>query len=68
MTPVRIEYDIGANVHGQRVRLVLASTTGGGRAWTIHRDAANQRDDCGWVGGLTREQILRMAEAVKQHP
>lgn len=68
MQPSRIEYDIGSNVHGQPIRLVREQTTGRGPAWTIFRDEADQRDDRTWVGGLTRDQILRMAEAVKQHP
>ncbi|QYM80254.1 hypothetical protein K0B96_06475 [Horticoccus luteus] len=67
MTPSRIEYDLGSNVHGQPVRLVRAETTGRGPAWTIYRDAADQRDDSSEVGGLTSEQIKRMGDAVKQH-
>lgn len=68
MTPSRVEYDLGSNVHGQPVRLVREQTTGRGPAWTIYRDEADQRDDRSWVCGLKREQILLMAEAVKQHP
>jgi hypothetical protein len=68
MTPSRVEYDIGSNVHNQPVRLVREATTGRGAAWKICRDEADQRDDRVFIAGLTREQILRMAEAVKQHP
>ena len=67
MKPTRIEYDLGDNVHGQPVRLVCEATTGRGMAWTICRDQADQRDDSAFVSGLTRDQILNMAEAVKQH-
>lgn len=65
MSPVRIEFDLGQNIHGQPLRLVKERTTGGRMAWTLYRDEANQRDDRSSVGGLTSEVILKMAEAVK---
>lgn len=65
MNPVRIEFDLGNNAYGQPVRLIRSRGTGGERVWIIQRDQANQRDDCSEVGGLTSQQIIDMAEAVK---
>lgn len=58
---VRVEYDLGDNIFGQRVTLVRERATGGGFGWTIHRHEANQRDDSSVVRGLTGQQLHRMA-------
>jgi hypothetical protein len=60
-----IEFDIGRTKHGQPVRLVYSKSSCGGMEWTLFRDQANQRDDSACVTGLTDENILEMAEAVK---
>jgi hypothetical protein len=60
----RVEYDLGRNRHGQPVRLVWED----GRGYTIHRDEANQRDDCQRVDGLEADQIRLMAECIKDIP
>lgn len=68
MTPDKIEYQIGSTIYGQPLRLVLARDTGGTYAWTLCRDEANQRDDRTFIAGLTRDTILKLAEAVKSCP
>lgn len=66
MTPSRITFDIGSNVYGQPVTLTRSKTSAGGYEWTIHRGAADQRDDESSVSGLTRQQLLDMASAVEK--
>lgn len=58
--PVRVEFDLGPNAFGQRVRLVHERTTGGAFTWTLHRDPANQLDDSSVIWGLTDEQLRRL--------
>lgn len=65
MTPAKIEYEIGSTIHGQPLRLVRSKSTGGQMEWILCRDEADQRDDRVFIAGLTREHILKMAEAVK---
>jgi len=65
MSPNKVEYSIGSNIHGQPIRLIYEKGSSGQFSWTIHRDQANQRDDSKWIGGLTDKNILDMAEAVK---
>lgn len=65
MTPARIEYAIGSTIYGQPLRLVRSKSTGGQMEWILCRDEANQRDDSVVIAGLTREHLLKMAEAVK---
>lgn len=65
MEPSKVEYEIGDNIHHQPIKLVRCRTTGGQMSWEIHRGAANQRDDQIWIGGLTADLIIKMAEAVR---
>jgi hypothetical protein len=65
MMPARIEYDIGSTIHGQPLRLAWATATGGQREWVLYRDEADQRDDRVFIAGLTDDNILKMAEAVR---
>lgn len=64
MSPDRVEFNIGQTRFGQPLRLVFEKGSDGQRGWTLHRDAADQRDDSTFISGLDRETILRMAEAV----
>jgi len=65
MTPNKIEYSLGTNIYGQPVRLIRYTDTAGVTTWMICRDEADQRDDRAEIGGLTPEQILKMAGAVQ---
>lgn len=65
MSPTRIEYDIGSTIHGQPLRLVWTKSSSGQMEWVLYRDEADQRDDRVFIAGLTRESILKMAEAVQ---
>ena len=65
MIPAKIEYEIGSTIYGQPIRLMRSKSTGGQMEWIICRDAADQRDDNTFIAGLTKEHILKMAEAVK---
>lgn len=62
--PTAVEWSIGDNVHGQPIRL-RRIWAGNRMEWQIHQDAADQRDDATWIGGLTPAQIKAMAEAVE---
>lgn len=44
-----------------------SKATGGQMEWILCRDEADQRDDRVFIAGLTRENILKMAEAVNAH-
>lgn len=68
MTPDKIEFTLGSTIHGQPLRLIRSKSTSGQWQWTLCRDEADQRDDRVFIAGLTRDLILRMAEAVKAHP
>ncbi len=61
--PRKIEYEVGTDAHG---RTVLLCFDAGYPGYTIHVQAANQRDEDQRVSGLTREIILTMAEVVKE--
>ena len=65
MTPTKIEYEVGTTIYGQPLRLVRSKATGGQMEWILARDQADQRDDSAVIAGLTKEHILKMAEAVK---
>ena len=64
MKPKRVEFDIGPNIFGQPVSLILDRSSDGRNCWYIHRGQGDQRDDTQSVGGLTAEQIRSMAAAV----
>lgn len=65
LKPRKVEYELGKDVHGRTVILIFEATGHGNPSWTIRSLSANQRDE-GWVVmGLTRENLLAMAEAVK---
>lgn len=67
MTPAKIEYEIGSTIYGQPLRLVRSKSSSGQMEWILARDQADQRDDSAVIAGLTRDHILKMAEAVKAH-
>lgn len=67
MIPTKTEYEIGSTIHGQPLRLVHSKIHGRAE-WILYRDEANQQDDRVFIAGLTRENILKMAEAVQSQP
>lgn len=66
MKPTRLEFDLGRNHFDQPIRLVLAATTDGARRWELCQEQANQRDDRASIGGLTRDQLIAMAEIARE--
>jgi hypothetical protein len=67
MTPDKMEFKVGETVHGQPLRLVFERELGR-EVWSLHMDAANQRDDPAVIRGLPAEAIHRMALAVGSRP
>ena len=66
MAQVRaVEFDIGQDAYGRPVSLRYSRTYDGKDTWAIHRAEANQRDNAEQVTGLTRDNLLALAEAVK---
>jgi hypothetical protein len=55
--PSRIEFDLGPNPHGQRIRLLVE-----GDRLTLLRDPANQLDDSARIE-LTADQCRELADA-----
>ena len=65
MTPAKIEFAVGETHYHQPLRLIWGCDSNNRWGWSLHRDAANQRDDYVQIGGMSDEVILKMAEAVK---
>lgn len=65
MKAIKTEFDLGKTRFDQPVRLVHGKGSDGRYSWAIYRDAASQRDDTETVRGLTDEQLLAMADAVR---
>ena len=65
MTPDKIEFHIGETLYGQPLRLVRSRDSSGSITWILYRDAADQRDDHTFISGLTRDALLKFAEAAK---
>ena len=59
MTPSRIEYDLGANMHGQPVKLVREA-----RSWVLTREPASQLDDRARIE-LSDEQLAMLASLTR---
>lgn len=60
LRPTRLEYDLGGNDHGQPVKLVRYNGK-----WTLHREAANQRDDAAMID-LTDTQLKMLGGIVER--
>jgi hypothetical protein len=62
--PSIIKWNCGVNVHDQP--LTVTRYIDNGRVlYRIDREAANQRDDCTWIGGLTAQNLRDIAEVLK---
>lgn len=64
MIPNTITFDIGETVHKQPLRLVYTRIPGS-HTWTLHKHAANQRDDECVITGLSTDTLRRMAECAE---
>lgn len=60
----RLVYDVGKDIYVRTVTFILEPDSYGRMSWSIHVEAANQRDESQTIRGLTAETILAMAEAV----
>lgn len=59
------DVDVGRTHWNQQLKLTYSRGTDGVKTWSLHRAAANQRDDDANVYGLTDDNIMRMAAAVE---
>ena len=64
MKPDLMTFNVGETIHKAPLRLVWAREHARG-TFTLHKDAANQRDDSTFIAGIPADVILKMAEAVK---
>ncbi len=62
----RVEYEVGEDVYGRTVSLIKEPQSNGQMSWTIHVEAASQRDENQNVSGLTDDVIREMAKVVSQ--
>lgn len=58
MTPDRMEFHVGQTIYGQPLRLVLEKDSAGTRAFTLHRDEGNQRDDRAAIRGVRLDELV----------
>lgn len=65
MSPSHTSYEIGATIYGAPITLTYTKGTAGEKQWVLRKDAADQRDDIQVVSGIKGEQLLAMAEAVR---
>lgn len=64
MKPATITYDIGTTIYAAPI--TLTHTKGGdGEQWVLRKEAANQRDDTQVISGIKGEQLMAMADAVR---
>lgn len=63
--PTLVEFDIGRDIYGRKVRLRSCFTSDNKQCWQIQIDAANQRDDEQRITGLTSENLAVMREAME---
>jgi len=68
MKPDRIEFVIGQTRFGQTIRLVWERGSDNVFSWTIHQDAASQRDDSAVIRNIPTEVMTKMAEAASGAP
>lgn len=66
MKPRKIEYDCGETRHSQTVTLEITNSQNQEEV-TITKHAASQRDDTQTIFGLSADNILKMAEAIKEY-
>ena len=63
-----LAFDVGADAYGRSVTLRFERTYDGKEVWTIHRAEANQRDSAESVSGLTKANLLALADAMRFVP
>jgi hypothetical protein len=62
--PSTIVWDCGVNAHGQGIK-VTRYKHDGRTLYRIDREAASQRDDFVWIGGLTDQNLKDIADILK---
>lgn len=67
MKPATISYDIGTTIYAAPITLTYTKGGDGEQweQWVLRKEAANQRDDTQVITGLTGEQLMAMADAVR---
>lgn len=65
--PTSIVWDCGQNAHGQAIK-VTRYKQDGRTLFRIDREAANQRDDFVWIGGLTAQNLKEIADVLTTQP
>ncbi|MFZ2905313.1 MAG: hypothetical protein WAZ98_03820 [Cyclobacteriaceae bacterium] len=66
MKPKKIEFDCGETRFSQSVTLEISHSQNQEEV-KITKHAASQRDDTQFIFGLSIDNILRMAEAIKEY-
>lgn len=65
MKPATTSYDIGSTIYDAPITLTYTKGSAGELQWVLRKDAANQRDDTQVISGLKGEQLMAMADAVR---
>lgn len=65
--PTTVVWNCGPNAHGQDIK-VTRYKQDGQTLFRIDREAANQRDDFVWIGGLTAQNLREIAEVLTTQP
>lgn len=67
MKPTKIEFECGETGFSQRVTLEISHNISKVTEVSITKHAVSQRDDTQRVFGLSTENILKMADAIKKY-
>jgi hypothetical protein len=60
-------WDVGRDEFGRLVRLKFGKDYAGRRSWSLHREAASQRDESIVVYNLSAEVLIAMGEVAKAY-
>lgn len=67
MSPTKIEFECGETAFSHRVTIEITKNISKVTEVSITKHAVSQRDDTQRVFGLSPENILKMAEAIKKY-
>jgi hypothetical protein len=65
MKPSKVEFEIGKDSYDRRVTLTYSTDYQGRQNVEITSHASGQRDDTNKIYSLTKDNILKAAEAIK---
>ena len=65
MKPSKIEFEVGETFHKQRVTIEISNNNNREEV-SITKHAENQRDDTQRIFGLSKDNILKMAQAINE--